>query len=283
MNSFSSANWTDHALLDSGDGQKLERFGHLHLLRPETSALWRPEWPVGQWAEKADARFVYGGQGKGKWQTNGTSPSEWTVSYPLGEGKITFELQLTRFKHIGLFPEQASNWEYIHANTGPGQKVLNLFAYTGGSSLAARAAGADVTHVDSIKQVVAWGKRNMELSGLSDIRWLVEDAQKFVQREARRGNVYDMIIMDPPSFGIGAKGEKWKLEDKLNELLADVAAISKSSTHWVISTYSGLSPIMLRNIVAHHRPGAEIDSRELVLPSQSKCDLPLGTVARVKG
>jgi 23S rRNA (cytosine1962-C5)-methyltransferase len=138
-----------------------------------------------------------------------------------------------------------------------------------------------VTHVDSIKQVVAWGKKNMELSSQQDIRWIVEDAQKFVQREARRVNTYDMIIMDPPSFGQGTKGEKWKLEDKLNDLLSDINKISNPSTKWIVNTYSGLSPVMLTNLVREHRSAAPIDCQEIVIRSKSGTSLPLGTVARV--
>ena len=277
---FSADHFPDYELLDCGNGQKYERFGRLKLIRPETLAIWSPGKKVDEWKKDCDAQFVFDSKGKGHWESK-SHVQDWTMFFPLADTKIAFELRLTKFKHIGIFPEHAANWKYIYKHTEKGSRVLNLFAYTGGASLAARAKGASVTHVDSIKQVVAWGKKNMELSSQQDIRWIVEDAQKFVQREARRGNTYDMIIMDPPSFGQGTKGEKWKLEDKLNDLLSDINKISNPSTKWIVNTYSGLSPVMLTNLVREHRSAAPIDCQEIVIRSKSGTSLPLGTVARV--
>ena len=194
--------------------------------------------------------------------------------------------QLNSFKHVGIFPEQALNWDFIYKTIKkigtPQPKVLNLFAYTGGASLAAKAAGADVTHVDSIKQVINWSRENMESSNLNDIRWVVEDALKFVKREVKRGKKYNGIILDPPAYGIGANGERWKLEDSINEILADISYLLDEKHFLVLNVYSlGLSPLILENLVkTNFNNPQNLELGEVYLNAKSEIKLPLGILAR---
>ncbi|MCA9247474.1 MAG: class I SAM-dependent methyltransferase [Planctomycetales bacterium] len=225
-----------YELLDFGAGRKLERFGRLVLDRPCPAAgnVARQHEPL--WAE-ADAVFERLDADSGRWYTNSAFPESWTVSH----GRVTFELRPTPFGHVGIFPEQAANWQWLAdrlAQVGGPLKVLNLFAYTGGSTLAAAAAGAEVVHVDAAANVVAWARRNAEISGLADrpIRWIVEDALKFVAREVRRGNRYDTIILDPPSFGRGPKGQVWKATEHLYDLLAQCAALTAGHGALLLAT-----------------------------------------------
>ena len=295
MVEFPDKQWKDYELLDSGCGEKLERFGSVVMARPEPKALWDKSLTEAEWRRLSQVAFKLasadgksGGQNgkgsaksgaiedRGTWERHKKIDDQWYISYPgLQDGlKFRLRLGLTAFKHVGVFPEQAPNWEFIYsqvrqlkggslrssertAETGtersdvgrsgaagvlgaaPPPKVLNLFAYTGGASLAAKAAGADVTHLDSIKQVVTWARGNMEASGMDGIRWIVEDAMKFVQREERRGNLYDGIILDPPAYGHGPNGEKWKLDESLFGLLKSVAHILKpKDSFMVLNLYS---------------------------------------------
>ena len=199
---------------------------------------------------------------------------------------IKFNLSLTSFKHVGIFPEQALNWDFIFNTIKKLEveqpRVLNLFAYTGGASLAAKAAGADVTHVDSIKQVINWSRENMESSNLKDIRWVVEDALKFVKREVKRGKKYHGIVLDPPAYGIGANGERWKLEDSINEILADISNLLEEKHFLVLNVYSlGLSPLILENLIKTNFQNVEnLDLGEVYLNAKSGIKLPLGILAR---
>jgi len=277
-------NWADFQLLDSGNGYKLEKWGSYILIRPETVAIWQPRQSMKEWKNKAHAIFEYNNKRTGTWKKLKKMPNDWTISYDI-QGKIlTFFIELTRFKHVGLFPEQAENWEYLvnrlSGVTKP--KVLNLFAYTGGATLAAKAAGADVTHVDAIKQVITWTNKNMQLSKLDGARWIVEDALKFVQKDLKRGTKYDLIVMDPPTWGLGPKGEKWKLEDKLDDLLKGVKQILKEKSTLIMNTYSGITPGMMRNVCQHYFPKARIYSNELMLSSKTGSNIPTGTVVRIE-
>lgn len=266
MVEFPDKQWKDYELLDSGCGEKLERFGSVVMARPEPKALWDKSLTEAEWRRLSQVAFKLasadgksGGQNgkgsaksgaiedRGTWERHKKIDDQWYISYPgLQDGlKFRLRLGLTAFKHVGVFPEQAPNWEFIYsqvrrlASENYRPKVLNLFAYTGGASLAAKAAGADVTHLDSIKQVVTWARGNMEASGLDGIRWIVEDAMKFVQREERRGNLYDGIILDPPAYGHGPNGEKWKLDESLFGLLKSVAHILKpKDSFMVLNLYS---------------------------------------------
>ncbi|HPW86030.1 MAG TPA: class I SAM-dependent methyltransferase, partial [Chitinophagales bacterium] len=195
--------WKDYELIDSGNFEKLERFGLYITIRPEPQAVWERRLSEDEWKKLAHVKFVGLSSSTGKWEFYKKMPENWALSYQHGQLDITFNLALTKFKHVGIFPEQSVNWDFIFERTqairakGIAPKVLNLFAYTGGASLAACAAGAETYHVDSIKQVVSWANRNMESSGLKDIRWVVEDAVKFVKRERKRGKIYQGIILDP--------------------------------------------------------------------------------------
>ena len=271
MIEFPDIAWKDYELLDSGAGEKLERFGAYVLARPEPKALWDKSMTQAEWDRLAHTRFRpgagFGKAGKedsGTWERLRQMDDQWWIRYPLvgagGSGgyaprplgvqgdnslsgrvsELSLRLGLTSFKHVGVFPEQAPNWEFIYRKCREMEhpRVLNLFAYTGAASLAARAGGAEVTHLDSVRQVVTWARGNMERSGLDNIRWIVEDAMKFARREARRGNTYDGIILDPPAYGHGPDGEKWKLDECLFEMLRTVAQILAPHGFVVLNLYS---------------------------------------------
>jgi 23S rRNA (cytosine1962-C5)-methyltransferase len=279
--------WRDYELIDSGHGEKLERFGDHVLRRPEPQAVWSPTADPGLW-EQVQARYLPDGSHSGNWERAREMPDQWYVQYRYRDMHLRFRLGLTGFKHVGIFPEQAANWEYIYdaVQALPGAKrVLNLFAYTGGASLAARAAGADVVHCDSIKNVLSWANANQQASQLGDIRWLLEDAFKFVKREAKRGRQYEGIILDPPAYGHGPKGEKWQLEDMVNELVESVAKIlAPEASFLVFNSYSlGFSSLVLQNLVwTHFGPEAlaQGEGGELYLPERSGRRLPMGIFFR---
>ena len=283
---FAPTKWKEYELIDSGDLEKIERFGDVILIRPETSALWPKSLSDREWNSLAHGKFMHKDKTSGWWKEFQQLPASWSIQYPLGDHRLSFNLKLTKFKHVGIFPEHANNWEFIKARvealleSEKEVRVLNLFAYTGGASLAACAAGAVTTHVDSIRQVVSWSRENMESSGLENIRWTVEDALKFVQREAKRGNTYHGIIMDPPSWGLGPKGEKWRLEDQINNLLKAVSQVLEDRHFVIINTYSGLSPVMLENLTKAHFDPEGLQVGELCLLSAQDRFLPLGTIAR---
>ena len=281
----------DYELIDSGDFEKLERFGRYVVRRPEPQAIWRRSLTEEEWRRLADASFLRDGRSeeRGEWRLRSGMPSRWTVDYAYEGMRLRMRLGLTSFKHVGLFPEQAANWNFIYDNCVRMRaeertpKVLNLFAYTGGAALAARAAGADTTHVDSVKQVVTWARENMEQSGLEGVRWIVEDALKFVQREVRRGNRYNGIILDPPAYGRGANGEKWILEDNIGEMLECCARLLEPrGAFLVLNLYSmGLSATLASTAVrqAFGTPFEE-QFGELCFDDRAGKRLPLGTYCR---
>ncbi|KAB2868067.1 MAG: oxidoreductase, partial [Bacteroidales bacterium] len=248
MKLLTPTNWPDYELIDSGNGEKLERFGNQILARPEPQAFWRKLLSQEEWNKLANAYFTKGKSSKandewGEWKFKSNVKEQWNISYKHSDMSLNMRLGLTSFKHVGVFPEQAANWDYIYDTIKllniENPKVLNLFAYTGIASIAAKAAGADVTHVDSVKQVVTWSKENMELSGLTDIRWIVDDAVKFVNREVRRGNKYNGIILDPPSYGRGPDGEKWILEENLTPLLEQCKTLlTETNSFLILNLYS---------------------------------------------
>lgn len=273
-----------YALLDSGSEEKLERFGKVILARPDPQALWEKQLPETEW-KKADAWYERKDKG-GKWHTKETLPKEWPIEY----GGLTFLIRPTSFKHVGLFPEQSPNWEWMDAvirKSGATPKVLNLFGYTGGASLAAASAGAGVTHLDASKTAVAWGKENAALSGVSDkpIRWVVEDALSFVTREEKRGNTYDAIIMDPPAFGHGPKDELWKIEEHFLPLMKScMNLLSEKPLFFLINGYaSGYSPLAFAHNLAplSKKFSGDIEYGELTIQeSNSQRLLPAGIFAR---
>lgn len=283
----------DYELIDTGNFEKLERFGRYVTRRPEPQAIWRPSLAEEEWRRLSDASFLRDARSdeRGEWRLREGMPSRWTVEYRYRGMRLRMRLGLTSFKHVGIFPEQAANWDFIYDNClalgGDGRteapRVLNLFAYTGGATLAARAAGAGVTHVDSVKQVVTWARENMEQSGLEGVRWIVEDALKFVQREVRRGNCYDGIILDPPAYGRGANGEKWVLEEGIGEMLACCAQLLEPERAFlVLNLYSmGLSSTLARTVVrqAFGAPRTE-QWGELCFTDRGGKELPLGTYYR---
>lgn len=288
MQLLSPTRWKDYELLDTGNFEKLERFGKYITIRPEPQAVWSPILDRREWEKQAHVEFVPKSSSSGEWKKlKRDAVDRWNISYALPNGKqISFRLGLTSFKHVGVFPEQAVNWDYIsqslHDMKIQKPKFLNLFAYTGGASLAARAAGADVTHVDSIKQVVTWANENMQLSQLDNIRWMVDDALKFVKKEQRRGNTYNGIILDPPAYGHGPSGEKWKLEENINEMVQSVVQLLSEEKHFLIlNAYSlGFSALILENLFHEQKKNLEIG--ELFLKAKHGTVLPLGVFGKLR-
>lgn len=305
--------WKDYELLDSGRGEKLERFGKYVLRRPEPKALWDPSMSQAEWKRLTHTVFSpgagFGKAGKedsGTWERLRPMEDQWYIRYSgepdaethaASDLSISLRLGLTSFKHVGVFPEQAPNWEYVfretsrlsrihRANGLPSPKVLNLFAYTGAASIAAKCAGADVTHLDSVRQVVSWARENMERSGLDGIRWVVEDALKFARRESRRGNVYQGIILDPPAYGHGPDGEKWKLDELLFDMLKMVSSIlSPREGFVVLNLYSnGYSALLGETLVreAFGSGAGSMESGELALKDSFSKILPLSIFVRLK-
>ncbi len=280
--------WKDYELIDCGDFEKLERFGSVILIRPEPQAVWGKALPESEWQKLHHIKFKGRSATTGEWvKKNVKTPDRWHIEYENNDVAIKFRLALTSFKHVGIFPEQAVNWDYISENVKrfktPSPKVLNLFAYTGGASLIAAAAGAETTHVDSIKQVVTWANENQELSGIKDIRWMVEDALKFVKRELKRGKKYNGIILDPPAYGHGPNGEKWKLEDHINEMMQDVVKLLDPDEHFLIlNTYSlGFSSVIVENLIKSAYPQAQnLQTGELYLQATAGPKLPLGVFGK---
>lgn len=297
--SLTPTNFSDYALIDCGNFWKLERFGQFITIRPEPQAVWDPSLPMSEWEKLAHVKFVPKSSSSGEWKKLKPMPDQWVIRYEKNgreqaikakpeSGEIRLRMGLTSFKHVGVFPEQAVNWDYINESIGRMKtgtpRFLNLFAYTGGASLAARAAGADTFHLDSIKQVVSWARENMELSNLQDIRWIVEDALKFVKREVKRGSKYNGIILDPPAYGHGPAGEKWKLEDNLNELMKNVLQLLDEKQHFLIlNAYSlGFSSMILENLVQQNFKPRNTEIGELYLQDSFGKKLPLGAFARFR-
>lgn len=282
--------WKDYELIDCGDFEKLERFGELTLIRPEPQAVWAKQLPPSEWEKLHDIRFRGRSATSGEWvKKNPRTPDRWHITYKNNQVSIKLRLGLTSFKHVGVFPEQAVNWDYISDSVNkfstPNPKILNLFAYTGGASVIAKAAGADTTHVDSIKQVVTWANENQELSGVKDIRWVVEDALKFVKREIKRGKKYNGIILDPPAYGHGPNGEKWKLEDHILEMMQDVAQLLDESEHFLIlNSYSlGFSSVIVENLLKGSLKSVNnLEIGELYLQARAGNKLPLGVFGKVR-
>ena len=280
---FMADGWKDFEVLDTGGGEKLERWGNILLARPDPQVIW-PRENEALW-QKAQAHYTRSERGGGAWEFRERLPEKWTVSYK----DLKFYVRPTGFKHTGLFPEQAATWDAMAdlLKNRPGAKVLNLFAYTGGASLACAAAGAHVTHVDAAKGMVQWAKENRELSGLPEtgFRFIVEDALAFVKREIRRGSRYDGIVMDPPSYGRGPNGEVWKLENELYNLVSTASEVlNDHPLFFFINSYTtGFQPAVLQNILGKTvaRPyGGTIDAEELCLPVRSGGVLPCGATGR---
>ncbi|MGF7213940.1 23S rRNA (cytosine1962-C5)-methyltransferase [Spirosoma lacussanchae] len=289
MQLITPAPWSSYELIDSGDFYKLERFGDFVLARPEPQAIWDKSLSDDEWERRAHAIFRRDRQSpeRGDWQTTPDMRDPWFVTFRQSGLNLKFKLALTTFKHVGIFPEQADNWAYLYRaiqNMDTDRpRVLNLFAYTGGASLAARQAGADVTHVDAVKPIISWARENMDHSELDNIRWVVDDAVKFVRREGRRGNRYNGIILDPPAYGRGPDGEKWVLEEHLNDLLKACAdLLDRDNFFFIINLYSlGFSSLILDNLMRQtfgEVPNAEWG--ELFMDDAYQKRLPLGVFYR---
>lgn len=277
--------WKDYEVIDTSCGEKLERWGRYILLRPDPQVIWKTEKTVPEW-NRLNGHYHRSSKGGGEWEFF-KLPEEWTISYR----ELNFRLKPFSFKHTGLFPEQAVNWDWCSERireAGRPVKVLNLFAYTGGATLAAASAGASVTHVDASKGMVTWAKENAAASHLEDapIRWLVDDCVKFVEREIRRGNKYDGIIMDPPSYGRGPKGEIWKIEESIYPFVELAAQLlSDDALFFLINSYTtGLQPAVLSymlSAVIQKKRGGEVQSSEIGLPvSSNGLVLPCGATGR---
>ncbi len=283
--------WKDYEVIDTSGGEKLERWGDYILVRPDPQVIWDTPRTDRRWKQK-NGHYHRSSKGGGEWEFF-QLPEEWCIRYR----ELTFRLKPFSFKHTGLFPEQAANWDWFSSiikerkKAGQPVKVLNLFAYTGGATLAAAKAGAAVTHVDASKGMVSWAKENAAASGLSDapIRWLVDDCVKFVEREIRRGNTYDAIIMDPPSYGRGPKGEIWKIEESIFPFLRLTAQIlSKDACFFLINSYTtGLQPAVLSYMlqtVITPQFGGHVEAGEIGLPvSSNSLILPCGASGRWTG
>ncbi len=294
-------------MIDCGRGEKLERFGGYVLARPEPKAIWDKTLSDLEWNKLIHTRFTPGAgfakagkEDSGTWNRLKKMDDQWYIRYTGTRKGLDFSLRLglTSFKHVGVFPEQADNWEYIFKNTSelvaqakeagkPAPKVLNLFAYTGAASLAAKAAGAEVTHLDSVRQVITWARGNMERSRMDGIRWVLEDAMKFARREAKRGNTYQGIILDPPAYGHGPDGEKWKLDECLFDMMKCVSAIlAPKDSFMVLNLYSnGFSAALGETVVReafHLEDAAKMESGELALRDRSGKVLPLSIFVRLR-
>ena len=280
-----ASSWKDYELLDCADGERLERWGEYLLIRPDPQIIWSVEKRPRQWRE-ANARYHRSSTGGGRWELYSELPESWTIGY----GDNRFRIKTMGFKHTGIFPEQAVNWDMVAdviKNAGRQVRVLNLFAYTGGATVSALNAGAAVTHVDAAKGMVQWAKENAALSGVADrpVRWLVDDCKKFAEREIRRGNTYDIIIMDPPSYGRGPGGEVWKLEDEIYGLCRLCSSLlSENALLFLLNSYTtGLSPSVMQYLLASVlRPkfGGRVEADEIGLPvTASGLVLPSGASA----
>lgn len=285
--SLTPSGFEDYELIDSGNFQKLERFAGVITIRPEPQAVWAPSLKISEWEKNAHVKFIPRSSSAGDWKKLKPVSDRWILSYNKGT-EFKMRLAFTSFKHVGVFPEQAVNWDYITESISSFEKIkpkfLNLFAYTGGASMAARAAGAETYHLDSIKQVVSWARENMELSKLDNIRWIVEDALKYVKREVKRGNKYNGIILDPPAYGHGPDGEKWKLEDSIGEMMENVLQLLDADNHFMIlNAYSlGFSSMILENLIKQNFKPENAEYGELFLQDSFGKKLPLGAFARFR-
>jgi 23S rRNA (cytosine1962-C5)-methyltransferase len=279
----------NYELIDSGGFEKLEQFGAFVVRRPEPQAVWQKSLSEEFWASKANAYFKKekGSNERGVWEVKKGVPDKWFMPYQSETLDLNFKISLSSFKHVGIFPEQASNWEFLAKNIPllktPKPKILNLFAYTGGASLACKQVGADVTHVDSVKPVLSWARENMEVSKLDNIRWMAEDALKFVKREARRGNFYQGILLDPPAYGRGPEGEKWVLEEQIDDMLRSVKEILDPKEHILLTNvYSlGFSTLVVENLMKGiFNVPEQAESGEIFLNDEYDKKLPLGVFYR---
>ncbi|MCX6234094.1 MAG: class I SAM-dependent methyltransferase [Bacteroidetes bacterium] len=286
--------WKEYELIDAGQFEKLERFGKYILYRPEPQAVWDKKLSEQEWDKLWTAKYTRTkgigdsstGHERGRWEMRPGMPEHWFIQYEYEAMVLSIRLALTAFGHIGIFPEQAINWSYIYdflmAKKTPECHILNLFAYTGVASLVSKYAGADIVHVDSVKQTVNWSNVNMQASHLKDIRWVVEDVLKFIRREVIRGHKYHGIIMDPPSYGRGPIGEKWVFEEGINELVTlSGQLLYEMNSFFILNFYSmGLSALVIENLIKEKFAFPNPELGEFYISSKTGCKLPLGTFLR---
>jgi 23S rRNA (cytosine1962-C5)-methyltransferase len=279
VNRLFTSGWNDYELIDAGNGKKIERWGNVYTIRPEVQAYFKPSLPLGKWKELAHFEFEQTGAKSGKWKhLKPGLDAQWTISFD----SFTFNLELTKFKHVGLFPEQRTNWDFIQTNLQANGKFLNLFAYTGAASIVARSTGAETIHVDSVKALITWAKSNQDASQLDGIKWVHEDALKFAEREVKRGNKYDGVIMDPPAWGLGAKGEKWKIEDKLENLFEMTSKLLNPKGFLILNTYTPTVQIKdIQRLTKLYFPHKTIQLEELWAKTSHCKELYFGIVLRV--
>jgi 23S rRNA (cytosine1962-C5)-methyltransferase len=288
------SSWKEYELIDSGDFEKLERFGKYTLIRPEPQAIWKKVLADEEWKRLANAKFVreqtdkfrFTDDVKGGWSKDKNMPESWQINYNYNNLNLTLRLALTGFGHVGIFPEQGNNWNFIFDTVTRWKlkqpRVLNLFAYTGAASVVARAAGAEVTHCDASRPGLNWANQNMQLNNLDNIRWVYEDAFKFVKREVKRGNKYNGIIMDPPPYGRGPEGEKWTLQEQLDEIVyMSSQLLEKQNGFFILSMYAvGLSAVIGLNVAKTYFDLKQAEFGEFYLKSGNDRDLPMGTFLR---
>tara|TARA_B100000809_G_scaffold107169_1_gene105589 strand:+ start:470 stop:1312 length:843 start_codon:yes stop_codon:yes gene_type:complete len=279
MKRIYSSHWSDYELIDAGNDKKIERWGDIITIRPDRNAYFSPIQTIKEWKDKAHFEFIEETSSKGNWNTlKNNTPKEWQINYK----NCVFNLRLTQFKHLGIFPEQQTNWDFIKSNIKPEEKFLNLFAYTGAASLVANAIKADVFHCDSVKQVITWSKENMKSSNQENIHWVFDDALKFATKEVKRGKKYDGIVMDPPAFGIGAKKERWKIETKFPELVKVASELLTNKGFLIINTYSPkLKEEKIYDIIKEYFPTKKIDINKLSLKTTTGKTLEYGELTRV--
>lgn len=280
MQTIYSQNWKDYELLDAGNGKKLERWGTTYTIRPDRNAYFPMQLTEAEWREKVDFEFVETSTTTGEWiKRKADAEPEWEIRY----GKAIFNIKLTNFKHVGLFPEQQTNWEFIQNKVKKDQKILNLFGYTGAASIIARLNNAEVLHCDSVKNVLNWGKENMEASEVEGIKWVLEDALKFAKREVSRNNTYRAIIMDPPAFGIGVKKERWKLEDKFQELLQTTKQLIEPGGFIILNTYSPkLTAPEIKRMASSIFPTQKVQVSRLSMKTTTGKRLDFGELTRIQ-
>ncbi len=278
MNRTFAKQWNDYELIDAGNDKKLERWGKIVTIRPERNAYFKPQLSKKEWYNLAHFEFKEQTRSKGEWLSLKDAPTQWQINY----NHLVFHLKLTQFKHLGLFPEQQTNWEFINEHINSKQNFLNLFAYTGAASLIATAKGANTFHCDSVKQVINWSKQNMELSGLSGIHWVLEDALKFAQREVKRGHQYNGIVMDPPAYGIGAKKERWKIEHLFPQLIETASQLLTPKGFLIINTYSPrLTQTDIIPILKAHFKNKTINVSKLCLKTTTGKIIEYGELSRI--
>jgi 23S rRNA (cytosine1962-C5)-methyltransferase len=272
--------WNDYELIDAGGGKKLERWGKIVTIRPERQAYFASGMPFKEWDKLAHWEFMEKNGSSGQWKAlKKDVPKEWTISFK----GLTFQLSITKFKHVGLFPEQNINWNKIKDLSQPHTKLLNLFAYTGAASIVGKFQGADVYHVDAVKQLITWARKNQELSEVENIRWVHEDALKFAKREVKRGNKHDIVIMDPPAWGVGANKEQWKIENKLEELLITGKELLENNGDLIVNTYSPkIETYFLQHLAEKHFAENTFSVHELWMKTTTLKDLYFGNILYAK-